>query len=201
MPSSFSPSDLAPESGASDPPDDARVDVHVPTEGPLSPEQAVEAYRRALGSGDDWYDALLELERSGAKGLRPFELQKQLLFAQYNLSRLGDRLDAAGYVVRKASAADGRGQVLTITASGRALRRRMWPVYAQAIEDAVGHSWIAGYDVVLLLPQFLPRDQRLHAAIVCGKHDVAARRGVALQPAQPPLEGRVRGVVDRKSVV
>lgn len=59
MPSSFSPSDLAPESGASDPPDDARVDVHVPTEGPLSPEQAVEAYRRALGSGDDWYDALL----------------------------------------------------------------------------------------------------------------------------------------------
>ncbi len=107
------------------------------------------AHRAALGTvearlkaadlpGLDWYDVLLELERAGAKGLRPFELQKELLFAQYNLSRLVDRLAAAGHVARKASDADGRGQVLSITASGRALRRRMWPVYAGAIEEAVG---------------------------------------------------------------
>lgn len=99
----------------------------------------VEARLKAAGlPGLDWYDALLELERAGATGLRPFELQKELLFAQYNLSRLVDRLDAAGHVARKASAADGRGQVLTITASGRALRRRMWAVYAEAIEAAIG---------------------------------------------------------------
>ena len=99
----------------------------------------VEAQLKAAGlPGLDWYDALLELERAGTGGLRPFELQKQLLFAQYNLSRLVGRLDAAGHVARKASEADGRGHVLTITASGRALRRRMWPVYAAAIEKAVG---------------------------------------------------------------
>ena len=31
---------------------------------------------------------------------------------------------------------DGRGQRLTITKSGRAMRRRIWPVYAAAIEEA-----------------------------------------------------------------
>ena len=85
-----------------------------------------------------WYDALLELERADPAGLRPFELQKEMLFAQYNLSRLVDRLEAAGYVARSASEEDGRGQGLTITEAGRAIRRRMWPVYADAIATAVG---------------------------------------------------------------
>lgn len=85
-----------------------------------------------------WYDALLELERADPAGLRPFELQKEMLFAQYNLSRLVDRLEAAGHVLRSASEEDGRGHVLTITRSGRTLRQRMWPVYAAAIEAAVG---------------------------------------------------------------
>lgn len=85
-----------------------------------------------------WYDALLELERSDPRGLRPFELQKEMLFAQYNLSRLIDRLEAAGHVARSASEEDGRGQLLAITKSGRALRRRMWPVYSAAIAEAVG---------------------------------------------------------------
>lgn len=85
-----------------------------------------------------WYDVLLELEPAGDAGLRPFELQKAMLFAQYNLSRLIDRMAADGYVARTASKHDGRGQVLAITRAGRALRRRIWPVYAAAIEAAVG---------------------------------------------------------------
>ncbi len=85
-----------------------------------------------------WYDVLLELDRAAPPGLRPFELQKAMLFAQYNLSRLVDRLEVQGYVARAASADDGRGQVLAITAKGRAMRRKIWPVYAAAIEAAVG---------------------------------------------------------------
>ncbi len=85
-----------------------------------------------------WYDVLLELERAKETGLRPFELQKAMLFAQYNLSRLIDRMAANGYVTRTASEEDGRGQMLTITQAGRTMRRKIWPVYAAAIEDAVG---------------------------------------------------------------
>src|SRR6266540_2843907 len=72
-----------------------------------------------------------------AAGLRPFELERAMLLAQYNLSRLVDRMAAAGYVERRPCADDGRGHLIAITEAGRAMRRRMWPVYARAIEAAV----------------------------------------------------------------
>ena len=61
-----------------------------------------------------------------------------MLLAQYNLSRLIDRMERAGYVERRACEEDGRGQEIVATAKGLALRRRMWPTYARAIEAAVG---------------------------------------------------------------
>jgi DNA-binding MarR family transcriptional regulator len=76
-----------------------------------------------------WYDALWELEQAEA-GLRPFELQERLLLPQYGMSRLLDRLVAAGLVERLAVEEDGRGQRVRITAQGRETRGRMWPVYA-----------------------------------------------------------------------
>ena len=76
-----------------------------------------------------WYDALLELKRAGSRGLRPFELQQEMLLAQYNLSRLSDRLVKAGYAERLPCDDDGRGFVLRITAPGRNLLKKMWPVY------------------------------------------------------------------------
>jgi DNA-binding MarR family transcriptional regulator len=45
---------------------------------------------------------------------------------------------AAGTVEKQACAEDGRGQLVAITEAGRALRHRMWPIYADAIEAAVG---------------------------------------------------------------
>lgn len=85
-----------------------------------------------------WYDVLLEVERAGGDGLRPFELERAMLLAQYNLSRLIDRIEQAGYVERRACEEDGRGQLIATTERGRAIRRKMWPVYARAIETAVG---------------------------------------------------------------
>jgi DNA-binding MarR family transcriptional regulator len=99
---------------------------------------AVEAELKAAGFPPlAWYDVLLELSRK-TEGLRPFALEQELLLAQYNLSRLIDRLEAAGYVARKDCPEDGRGQVVAITASGRALVKRMWPTYRAAIRRHVG---------------------------------------------------------------
>lgn len=85
-----------------------------------------------------WYDALLELDRAGEKGLRPVELERQMLVTQSNVSRLIDRLEAAGYLARRPCDEDGRGQIIVITPAGREMRKRMWPVYAAAIERAIG---------------------------------------------------------------
>lgn len=85
-----------------------------------------------------WYDVLWELERAGACGLRPFALERTLLLAQPNLSRLLDRLEQAGLVERRRCDSDGRGQFVAITAAGRQMRRRAWQVYRVAIGEAVG---------------------------------------------------------------
>jgi DNA-binding MarR family transcriptional regulator len=85
-----------------------------------------------------WYDVLLELDRPGnERGLRPYDLERRMLLAQYNLSRLIDRMEREGLVERGACPQDGRGQMIVITDAGRELRRRMWLVYGPAIEQAL----------------------------------------------------------------
>jgi DNA-binding MarR family transcriptional regulator len=87
-----------------------------------------------------WYDVLLELRRAESAGLRPKEIESRLLIAQHNVSRLIDRIEAAGYVERRTCEDDGRGQIITLTRAGQELLRRMWPVYGAAIQRNVGEA-------------------------------------------------------------
>jgi DNA-binding MarR family transcriptional regulator len=96
------------------------------------------AFRDAGLPPHAWYDALWELDRTEREGLRPYEIERRMLVAQSNVSRLIDRLEARGLAERRPCEGDGRGQIVAITQAGRDLRRRMWPVYAAAIEAAVG---------------------------------------------------------------
>jgi DNA-binding MarR family transcriptional regulator len=96
------------------------------------------AFRDAGLPSSAWYDVLWELDKAGAPGLRPFELERRRLIAQSNVSRLIDRLAEAGHVERLPCEEDARGQRVVITPAGREMRRRMWPVYARAIVEAVG---------------------------------------------------------------
>ena len=96
--------------------------------------QAVEADLKGAGLPPlSWYDALLELRRAGAEGLRPHALQQKMLLEQYNMSRLLDRLEKAGLVERRPCPHDRRGQIVHLTEAGRETLSRMWPVYRQAI--------------------------------------------------------------------
>ncbi len=81
-----------------------------------------------------WYDVLLELQREESGRLRQFELGNRVLLNKYNLSRLLDRLEKSGLVKRQLCREDARGADVTITAAGRALQKKMWPVYQAAIE-------------------------------------------------------------------
>jgi DNA-binding MarR family transcriptional regulator len=85
----------------------------------------------------EWYDVLWDLERHDG-GVRPFELEERLLFAQYNLSRLVDRLVDAGLVRREVCPTDKRGQMLFITEAGRKARKATWPHYARGINKHLG---------------------------------------------------------------
>lgn len=82
-----------------------------------------------------WYDALLEIEKSGDGGIRPFVLKSRLLLPQYGTSRLLDRLVVAGLIERLSCDDDKRGYSVRITSEGRTLRRDMWPVYREALRQ------------------------------------------------------------------
>ncbi|MBY5364661.1 MarR family transcriptional regulator [Rhizobium leguminosarum] len=100
---------------------------------------AIEADLKAAGMPPlAWYDVLWELARSQDGKLRPYEIEARTLLAQYNLSRLIDRLEKEGLVRREAFAEDGRGRWVVITDAGRKLRERIWTVYARSIETHIG---------------------------------------------------------------
>jgi len=107
-------------------------------------EAVLDAIERDLKAADcpplAWYDVLLELSRAPHGRLRPFEIEKETLLAQYNLSRLLDRIERDGLVTRKPCSDDGRGQWIVITEKGRAAQARTWKVYARAIEKHVGEK-------------------------------------------------------------
>lgn len=114
----------------------------------------VKAQRVVLGAVEDdlkaagfpplgWYDVALELRRA-ERALRPVEIEARLLMAQSNLSRLLERMVAAGYLARRTSAADKRGTEMTLTEAGHALLHAMWPVYRAAIQRHVGARLRAG---------------------------------------------------------
>ena len=85
-----------------------------------------------------WYDVLLELTRTDAGRLRPFEIEQRTLLAQHNLSRLLDRMEKAGLVQREVFSQDGRGRWVIVTEAGRAMQARIWEVYAPAIQRHLG---------------------------------------------------------------
>ncbi|MEP3278800.1 MAG: MarR family winged helix-turn-helix transcriptional regulator [Stappiaceae bacterium] len=84
-----------------------------------------------------WYDALLEIEKAGESGIRPYELKERLLLPQYGTSRLLERIAKAGLLNRGDVEDDGRGQVITLTPKGRDIRQAMWPVYAAVLTQSI----------------------------------------------------------------
>jgi len=97
-----------------------------------------EALKRAGHPALEWYDVLYELDMAERGWLRQADVNARVLLAQYNLSRLVDRMAREGLLERRQCPVDGRNNVLSITPKGRELRARMWPVYAGAIEAHMG---------------------------------------------------------------
>jgi len=82
-----------------------------------------------------WYDVLWELERSEGGILRLNDLGKRVLLDKYNVTRLAQRLEEEGLVVRNQCPNDGRGITASITEKGKKLRKKMWPVYEKVVRE------------------------------------------------------------------
>jgi DNA-binding MarR family transcriptional regulator len=93
----------------------------------------------ARAAGDlvplSWYDVLIELREAPGFRLRQRDLARSVVLTRSGISRLVDRLEAAGLVRREPNPADRRGDLIVLTEAGRAALRRTWPAYARGIAE------------------------------------------------------------------
>ena len=101
---------------------------------------------RRLQADDLWdkismreYDVLFTLSTGPDEGLRLRDLNRAILLSQPSLSRMVDRLEASGLVVRTSASDDARGTTVRLTPAGVALQRDMGRHHVQAI-----HRYVAG---------------------------------------------------------
>jgi DNA-binding MarR family transcriptional regulator len=101
----------------------------------------VRRVERALAAAElpplSWYDVLYALYRAPRKRLRIHQLADAVVLSPTGMSRLVDRLEAAGHLRREAVEDDRRGAFAVLTDSGLACLRRMWPVYERALATHV----------------------------------------------------------------
>lgn len=104
-----------------------------------------------------WFDVLNRLDDAGTAGLRMQELEEVALFTRGGLTRLVDRIEAAGLVRREPVPGDRRGVRVVLTDDGRRRNaaalvrhrelierefgRRLTPDQHRAITDALWPWW------------------------------------------------------------
>ena len=83
---------------------------------------------REAGLPLSWHEVLVRLSRTEEQSMRMQELAKAVLLSKSGLTRLADRMEAAGLIERTACDSDRRGTWAVITPKGRetltARRRR-----------------------------------------------------------------------------
>ena len=80
-----------------------------------------------------WFDVLATIHRADEQRLRHYELASEMVMSRSGLSRLVDRIEAAGLIERQSCPSDRRGQHLALTAAGREMLERAWPVYEAGV--------------------------------------------------------------------
>jgi DNA-binding MarR family transcriptional regulator len=80
------------------------------------------------------YDVLIELQEAPDHRLRMAELADRVVLSRSGLTRLVDRLEAEGFLLRDTVGGDRRGTYAVITERGIAAMRAAWPIYARGIQ-------------------------------------------------------------------
>jgi len=84
----------------------------------------------------EWYDVLFVLKEAPNYRLRLSEVADRVLLSRSNLTRLVDRLEAAGLLRRERCPKDRRGAYAVLTEAGLAMQQQMWAVYAKGIAES-----------------------------------------------------------------
>ena len=84
-----------------------------------------------------WFELLIRLSRSPGQQLRMSELASQVALSTSGLTRLADRVEAAGYIRREACPSDRRGAFAVLTDAGLEALQRALPAHLDSLERHV----------------------------------------------------------------
>ena len=94
-------------------------------------------FEEAAGIPVTWFEVLLRLARSPGQRLRMAELARQVGLSTSGLTRLIDRVEAAGYVRREACPTDRRGAETVLTEAGADVLRKAVPAHLETLDRRV----------------------------------------------------------------
>jgi DNA-binding MarR family transcriptional regulator len=98
-------------------------------------EQLEHELRDELGLPLTWYEVLLHLARAPEGRMRMTDLAGSLLLSKSGVTRLVDRMEAAGYVERGVCASDRRGSFAVLTRRGRAIYDKAAPIHLRGVDE------------------------------------------------------------------
>jgi DNA-binding MarR family transcriptional regulator len=83
------------------------------------------------------YDVLVQLSEAPDSRLRMTELADRVLLSRSGLTRLADRLEREGLIIRQPCPNDARGTLAVLTDAGLARLREAWPTHLRGVEQHV----------------------------------------------------------------
>jgi DNA-binding MarR family transcriptional regulator len=87
------------------------------------------------GLTNQWFEVLLRLARSPEGRLRMSDLTAQVTLSPSGLTRVVDRLEAAGLVTRETCPTDRRGYNAVLTKEGKARIERAVPIHLSHLDE------------------------------------------------------------------
>jgi DNA-binding MarR family transcriptional regulator len=92
---------------------------------------------RATGLTANEYKTLMALSEAPNRELRMAELANATGLSASRVTRLVDDLQSRGFVIKRASAADGRGNVAKLAPQGFAKLKSAWPAHLASVRRRV----------------------------------------------------------------
>lgn len=104
----------------------------------------------------EWYDVLWCLEREGNYQLRLSDLAEKVDLEKYSVTRLVDKLIEEKLIEKVPCEDDKRGSYAVLTDKGKKLRKKIWSIYKDSIQEHFGSkiSYEDGLTLINILDKF-----------------------------------------------
>lgn len=94
--------------------------------------------QREAGMPLTWHEVLIRLSEAPDGSLRMQDLADRLVLSRSGVTRLVDRLEAAGLIERASCPSDRRGTYAVLTDAGRSALERLQPLLRPAVQQHFG---------------------------------------------------------------